>query len=111
MPVITVTLRPDYLARHVALVVAKSSVPNPRARRWRIYGRDSVGALHPLVRVDGEMIEGFPTRRDAFAYVGTLAGRGAETAKIWAEPRDRRPSAYVTPADVSGGYAVQGASA
>ncbi len=91
---ITVTLRPGYLARHVTLCVAKSTMLNPRARRWRIYGRDSGDCLFPAT-VDGEQ-PGFATQRDAFAYLGTLRGSGVP-ARIWAEPRDRRLSTYVAP--------------
>lgn len=89
---IAVTLRPDFLARHVCLVVRKAGY---KSRRWTIYGRDSVLCLHP-VTVDGEAAPVFGTRRETLAYLESLVAAGVEVDRIWAEPR--QPRAYVLPA-------------
>jgi len=83
----TVTLRPGFLARSVALVVVRVA---PGARRWTIRALDSVAAFHP-VRVDGAPVPTFATRRDAAAF---LTDNGAP-ATVWAVA-ETRP--YVRPA-------------
>jgi hypothetical protein len=82
---VAVTLRPDYLARAVSLVVRRTGY---KSRRWTLYGLDSVNCLHP-VTVDGEPVPTFKTRREAVAYLGVLRVHGVEVTRIWAEPRGR----------------------
>ena len=102
MPQVQVTLRPGYLARYVTLRVGKAIKP----RVWEIQAGDANGFFTVAVMVDGEAPPKFKTRREGLAYLATLgAGR------IWAEPRDHRPSAYVTPSHSSGGFAIQAARA
>ena len=106
MPIVKVTLRPDYLARYVDLRIGKGVKP----RVWEVQAGDANGFFTVDVTIDGEPAPKFKTRRAGMEWLGTMRVQGMETARIWAEPRDRRPSAYVTPSQ-GGGYAVQGATA
>lgn len=103
---ISVTLSPGYLARDVSPVVAKA--PGYAKRRWRLYGEDSGGARFPLL-VDGYQ-PAFPTRREARAYLDSLAL--GDDARIWATPAEARPVPPVIPTSaVRGryGFAIGGA--
>lgn len=84
---VTVTLRPGYLARSVALVACRVS---PGARRWTIRAVDAVATFHPI-RVDGDPVGTFASRRDALSL---LASVGAPSS-LWATPTARP---YVRPA-------------
>lgn len=83
----TVTLRPGFLARSVALVVVPVS---PDSSHWTVRARDNVGAFHP-VRFRGQPLQRFLTRGDAAAF---LTDNGAP-ATVWAVA-ETRP--YVRPA-------------
>lgn len=83
---ITVTLKPDYLARAVSLAVRKRY---PR-RRWEVVAIDANGTQFPIA-IDGQAAPDFMRMRDAVAYLETLDA----PESIWAEPR--QPRAYVMP--------------
>ncbi len=94
---VTVTLRPDYLARYVTLRPGRAVQP----RRWEVQAGDANGFFTVAVQVDGEAPPLFMRKRDAAAYIAALGDVG----RIWAQPRGRVPSAYVSPSQ-GGGFGV-----
>lgn len=104
---VTVTLRAGYLARHVTLRVGK----RPFSRRvWEIQAADGAGFYTIDIRVNGEPAPTFKTRREAVAYLDSLAL--APDARIWATPDEARPVPPVIPTSaIRGryGFALGGA--